>query len=26
VLARAVSMHLDGRAFVNGRKAVVFRD
>lgn len=26
VLARAVSMHLDGRAFVNARKAVVFRD
>ena len=26
VLARAVSMHLDGRAFVNDRKAVVFRD
>ena len=26
VLARAVSMHLDGRAFMNGRKAVVFRD
>lgn len=26
VLARAVSMHLDGRAFANARKAVVFRD
>jgi len=26
VLARAVSMHLDGRAFVNASKAVVFRD
>ena len=26
VLARAVSMHLDGRAFTNDRKAVVFRD
>ena len=26
VLARAVSMHLDGRAFMNDRKAVVFRD
>ncbi len=26
VLARAVSMHLDGRAFMNARKAVVFRD
>jgi formyltetrahydrofolate deformylase len=26
VLARAVSMHLDGRAFATARKAVVFRD
>src|SRR5712664_2826933 len=26
VLARAVSMHLDGRAFANAHKAVVFRD
>jgi formyltetrahydrofolate deformylase len=26
VLARAVGFHLDGRAFVNGRKTVVFRD
>lgn len=26
VLARAVSMHLDGRAFANVRKTVVFRD
>lgn len=26
VLARAISMHLDGRAFANARKAVVFRD
>jgi formyltetrahydrofolate deformylase len=26
VLARALSMHLDGRSFANGRKAVVFRD
>jgi formyltetrahydrofolate deformylase len=26
VLARAVSMHLDGRAFANARKAIVFRD
>jgi formyltetrahydrofolate deformylase len=26
VLARAVAFHLDGRAFVNGHKTVVFRD
>jgi formyltetrahydrofolate deformylase len=26
VLARAVRFHLEGRAFVNGRKTVVFRD
>ena len=26
VLARAVAFHLDGRAMVNGRKTVVFRD
>lgn len=26
VLARAVLMHLDGRSFANGKKAVVFRD
>ena len=26
VLARAVALHLDGRAFVNGHKTVVFRD
>jgi formyltetrahydrofolate deformylase len=26
VLARAVAFHLEGRAFVNGRKTVVFRD
>ena len=26
VLARAVSMHLGGRAFANAHKAVVFRD
>jgi formyltetrahydrofolate deformylase len=26
VLARAVGFHLEGRAFVNGRKTVVFRD
>jgi formyltetrahydrofolate deformylase len=26
VLARAVSMHLAGRAFVNAKKAIVFRD
>ena len=26
VLARAVSLHLEGRAFVNGNKTVVFRD
>jgi formyltetrahydrofolate deformylase len=26
VLARAVSMHLAGRAFANAHKAIVFRD
>ena len=26
VLARAVSFHIDGRAFMNGQKAIVFRD
>ncbi|WP_315832572.1 formyltetrahydrofolate deformylase [Bradyrhizobium prioriisuperbiae] len=26
VLSRAVSFHLDGRAFANGRKTVIFRD
>jgi formyltetrahydrofolate deformylase len=26
VLARAVAFHLDGRAFMNGSKTVVFKD